>query len=401
MKESKFNIKVKFNNKDYIYNSRNNGIIELSNEDLNIKENIDYLLQEKYYVEDNMDEIENLEHEVNHNIFSKSDELTLTISLTQQCNFSCVYCYQEREPKVLDKKNSYEIIKIVKEIISEKNIKSLKIHYFGGEPLLNIDILYLLDEEFKKISNIYNIKYNSYITTNGELLTEKLLSKIKFKSVQLSFDGLEDNHNKLRKSIKFKFNDTINLMYSVLKYCEKIDLRYNLCEDNKEDLIPFIDLIMSRFDYRRLNFHIARTIKFNETDNFSMISFEEYCELNLKARFKLQEYGKNLILPTRIEYPCPFTHRNALSISPDLSLSLCEGNSSILKEKFSSKCMKNKAPYKVEEQCLECKILPLCLGGCSANKEFRTSCMPEKNIIEQLIINQIKIESRDNLINEK
>lgn len=391
MKESIFNIKVKVNDNNYIYNSKNNGIIQLNDKDLLSKEDITYLLNEGYYVEDKHNEIEELVKEVNEAITKDSEELLLTISMTQKCNFSCVYCYQDRKEENLDFDNANEILEVVREVFdNEKQIKRLKIHFFGGEPLLNFEVLSFLDKGFKDISNNYNVEYKSYLTTNGSMLNEDILSDIGFEGIQLSFDGLEDNHNKIRKSFKFKFEDTVKLIGTILKYCEKIDIRFNVCEENKKDLLPFIDFIMSKVDSKKINFHIAQTIKFHETDKFNMLSFEEYCTLNLKARIKLYKYGKKSLLPIRLTYGCPFINGHAISISPTLQLNLCDGNTEILQRKFCYSSIKHRKEYKVEEECLKCEVLPLCLGGCIANKKFRSRCITEKNIIKQLIAEYIK-----------
>ena len=82
MRESIFNIKVTVDGNDYIYNSKNNGIIQICNEDLYREENVKYLLEEGYYIEEEYDEIALLEKEVNKNIKNEKEELSLTVSLT-------------------------------------------------------------------------------------------------------------------------------------------------------------------------------------------------------------------------------------------------------------------------------------------------------------------------------
>ncbi|GAA0125479.1 radical SAM protein [Clostridium sp. CTA-19] len=393
MRESIFNIKVSVDGNDYIYNSKNNGIIQICDEDLYKEENVKYLLEEGYYVEDGYDEIALLEKEVNKNIKNEKEELSLTVSLTEKCNFECVYCYQDHKAKDLSIENAEKLVEIVKEMIEDNKFKVLKIHYFGGEPLLNVDMLYYLHDKFKKISKEYNMGYKAYLTTNGSRLNKEILSKVNFKNIQLTFDGLEDTHNKLRKSSMFKFKDTINLISTILEFCDKVTIRFNICEENKRDVIPLIDFLMNKFGSNKINFITARTIKFNEKDKINMISFKEYSELSLKAEMRLKEHGAKIVLPQRVKYPCPFTNGNALSISSDLSLKKCE-ESEILLEMLSKDSIKKKNEYNVLKSCRKCRILPLCLGGCYKNRQSGyEGCIPEKNNIEDIIINYIKFES--------
>lgn len=170
-----------------------------------------------------------LEKEINRNINEGTDSLILTIALTERCNFNCAYCYQNRKPKNLEASNAKELITVIETIIKENNYKGLAVHYFGGEPLLNLDMLYFLNDEFKRISKVYSINYEAVITTNGSMLTKEILQKVNFKRIQLTFDGLENNHNRLRESSSFKFKDTIELITIILSYCESINLRFNVC----------------------------------------------------------------------------------------------------------------------------------------------------------------------------
>lgn len=155
----------------------------------------------------------------------------MTVALTERCNFRCVYCYQEHEPKTLKSDNAKKLINTVREILSANNYKSLRIHYFGGEPLLNLEMLYFLHDEFQKVSREFNIKYEPFITTNGSMLNRDILSRVRFRNVQLTFDGLEETHNKLRKSDNFKFKDTINLIPDILELADNLTIRYNSTND--------------------------------------------------------------------------------------------------------------------------------------------------------------------------
>ncbi|HOK56678.1 MAG TPA: GTP 3',8-cyclase MoaA [bacterium] len=111
---------------------------------------------------------------------------TLRISITDKCNFRCLYC--SKEFYKLNKKNilSYEEIVDIVKFFTNFGIKKIKIT--GGEPLIKKNIYYLIN----KISKIDGIKEVS-ITTNGYFLCENVerLKKVGVKRVNISLDTLK------------------------------------------------------------------------------------------------------------------------------------------------------------------------------------------------------------------
>ena len=67
MKESLFNYRFEYENQKYIFNTNNNGLIQINN-DIFTEEEREYLRVNRFWVDDNEDEIALLEREINHNI---------------------------------------------------------------------------------------------------------------------------------------------------------------------------------------------------------------------------------------------------------------------------------------------------------------------------------------------
>ncbi|RLE83951.1 MAG: GTP 3',8-cyclase MoaA, partial [Thermoprotei archaeon] len=90
----------------------------------------------------------------------------LRISVTQECNFRCVYCHREGEffdHKKYEMKPS-DIEKIVR-VAAKLGFNKVKLT--GGEPLVREDIVEIV-ERIYKIKGITDIS----LTTNGYLLSE-------------------------------------------------------------------------------------------------------------------------------------------------------------------------------------------------------------------------------------
>jgi len=110
------------------------------------------------------------------------------ISLTDRCNFNCLYCAAGsvlRIPKEMVL--SFEEIELLVKVMSELGIKHVRLT--GGEPLLRKDIETLI-EKIRKIDSIETIG----LTTNGYYLEEKAESIFKagLDSINVSLDSLDE-----------------------------------------------------------------------------------------------------------------------------------------------------------------------------------------------------------------
>lgn len=112
----------------------------------------------------------------------------LRISVTDRCNFSCVYCKAgavSHIPK--ETLMSYEEIQLFVKVVSDLGIKHVRLT--GGEPLLRKDIEILI-EKIRKIDGIDTIG----LTTNGYYLEEKAESIFNagLDSINVSLDSLDE-----------------------------------------------------------------------------------------------------------------------------------------------------------------------------------------------------------------
>ena len=87
-------------------------------------------------------------------------------NITNKCNENCKFCYRK-----LCKDNTIEENKKIFDQLSK--IKIGKISFCGGEPLL-------YDELFEIVDYIHNLnpQIKLSITTNGQIIDDKLLEKI-------------------------------------------------------------------------------------------------------------------------------------------------------------------------------------------------------------------------------
>ena len=125
------------------------------------------------------------------NKFTLSKPLSFFWEPTEFCNLSCKHCYTSSSPQKKIQLDFSKAKKIVDKMYDE-GIYSVGIG--GGEPLL---IPFLID----LIDYINSKNMNVSITSNGLLLTKEYLSRLKsagLKIMQISIDGLKENHEYLR-----------------------------------------------------------------------------------------------------------------------------------------------------------------------------------------------------------
>ena len=80
---------------------------------------------------------------------AKMARLSFVISLTEQCNFLCKYCYETHNPMKLFSDVKQNIINHIKHNIH--NFTALDVTWFGGEPLLSFNDIIDLSQDFMKI----------------------------------------------------------------------------------------------------------------------------------------------------------------------------------------------------------------------------------------------------------
>lgn len=134
----------------------------------------------------------------------------LWIAVTNACNLRCPHCLVGAGVRSKNELSSEKICQIIKEA-SRLGVK--RIAFTGGEPLLRSDIMDLI-----KYASSFGIR--TYLETNGALLTNNLINKLKNSGLgvlNLSLDGpTTEIHDKIR-SKKGLFKKLIRSIYDAVK----------------------------------------------------------------------------------------------------------------------------------------------------------------------------------------
>ncbi len=131
----------------------------------------------------------------------KETPLVLTLTTTMDCNLGCYYCYEERAPDRLEQKDVAAILELVKDRLARSGKRSLHVDWYGGEPLMNIQFIEIASDALQALCRNSDVFYAASIISNGTCWPNDVGAFIErhcIRQVQISFDGLRDNHNRRR-----------------------------------------------------------------------------------------------------------------------------------------------------------------------------------------------------------
>ena len=120
----------------------------------------------------------------------------LTLVLTHQCNLRCTYCYEKhKDNNVMSFDTAKEILS--KEMIADDGSENVEIDMFGGEPLLEFELIKDI-VEWSKLQN-WQKKYIFFIVTNGVPLNSEMKEWLRMNKeyiqAGLSLDGTKRMHD--------------------------------------------------------------------------------------------------------------------------------------------------------------------------------------------------------------
>lgn len=210
----------------------------------------------------------------------KGTQLELIVFVTEQCNFRCIYCYEDF--KIGRIKPS--TIKGIKLFIENRitKIEALSLSFFGGEPLLNIKSIIDLSGWAKDLSQKNGIKYYGGITTNGYLLKKEIFIGLVREGIvnyQVTIDGDNDEHDKLRYLANG--SPTFDVIYNNLKSISSLQfgfeclVRFNVCDSNIASVKSFLRNRTLSFKHdQRFSFHFHPIFGFeaNRLSDMNLIS---------------------------------------------------------------------------------------------------------------------------------
>lgn len=328
--------------------------------------------------------------------------------VTDGCNFKCSYCFEET-PKLkssfLESYMTEEIVdkaiqkfaRLTKKYGSDK--KKRFINIYGGEPLLNMDIVcYAIVEINKAIDRgCLPKKTEIIVITNGSLVTDNIAKFFASNnvSVGISIDGPREINNEFRIS-KNRNKDPFMLARRGHKILSKYNVNTGVSATitptvikNKEKVLKFF---VKDIDVRNgMSFNILHHSPLVEVDEnyylnaaiFLIDAFDIFRSIGIYEERMVRKTSA-FIDQEQIYADCGVVG-NQIIVSPDGKIGICQDfikprdyfRGSVLDDDYDPIKdglfieWENRSPLFMEE-CFECESIALCGGGCPASVELST-----------------------------
>jgi len=335
----------------------------------------------------------------NANILAKRDSVikALCLHVAHTCNLDCEYCFaaqgKYRGERAL---MSYDVGRRALDFLVENSgtRHNLEVDFFGGEPLMNFDVVKRLVEYARDIEEKCGKHFRFTLTTNGMLIDDDVIDfcNREMDNVVLSLDGRKEVHDRFRKTaggngsfdvIVPKFKKLVDARKNGSYYMRGTFTHFN--PDFTEDIATMLDL---GFDELSMEPVVCPpTDKYALTDEDKEILYGQYeklADMMIERRkagkpFTFYHYMLDLdggpciykrisgcgsgteylaVTPTGELYPCHQFVGNKDYLMGDIWQGVTRTD---IRDKFK------KCNAYSRKECEECWARLYCSGGCAAN----------------------------------
>lgn len=386
------------------------------------KQFVDGLMPGGFVLDDAADELKILKFAHNSNKYDRMG-LGFTIAPTLRCNFNCAYCYEQsgESQDKRDGQNAFMPENVQKELLklierAAKSVKFVSITWYGGEPLLGKDIIFDLSRKILAITAENKIGYSADMITNGYLLTgdQDILQKLKDSRIgtfHITLDGPPDVHNN-RRMLKGNSGPTFGRILEGIKLLTanelKVNLRINVDRSNSDEALKLLD-ILEDHNLKDISInlgHVSAITAGCKSIESSCATMEEFTVLNQTFHETLRrrgfKSGQTPYYPS-IARACAANRMNTFVLDPDGDMYKCWseigdkpariGNIADFKQRAKDERMHEIRwltwePFEYAD-CVKCKMLPICMGGCGYRAMFvnknRPDCAEWKYSLEHYV----------------
>jgi uncharacterized protein len=317
-------------------------------------------------------------------INEKNQTLSISVILNLDCNFNCIYCYEGgiKGSLYMTDETAGLLIDFIKSRFTP-NKKNINLDFYGGEPLLSLELIRSISAEMKLFTESRGALYTFTLVTNGSLFKRRVaeeLALLGLKGIKTTIDGPPEIHNTCRpfKSGAGSFDTIIKNIKDTWDIV-KISIGGNYREGNyekypllfhhfeKEGLTPDKIYDMSFYPVMKNPADISSSIDF--TDGFMSLNEPWLIKASIHSREEIFKRGYNT--PKLMPSLCQTELNNYYVVNYDGVIFKCPsfigrknfeiGN---LREGVTDYSQSHKLGIWRNGECEKCEYLPLCFGGC-------------------------------------
>lgn len=356
---------------------------------------------------------------------SASPVKSMCLNVAHDCNLGCEYCFASKGNFGGNRElMSFDIgKKAIDFLIKESGARhNLEVDFFGGEPLMNFDVVKQIVNYARSIEKKHNKNFRFTITTNGILLDDEKIDFInrEMSNVVLSIDGRKEINDRLRKTVNGKdsysvivpkFQKLVSQRGDKDYYTRGTFTKYNL--DFTEDVLHLADLGFDQISVEPVVSDPRLDYSINEEDLERVFAeYEKLAKTILEKRKQGKSFNFFHFMIDLNQGPCVIKRLRGcgcgneyVAITPNGDIYPCHqfvgeenwkmGN--LIDESFNRdlKTQFGKNNVYTKSDCKDCWAKFYCSGGCAANsfkyqkdisRSHKLSCELEKKRIECAIM---------------
>lgn len=247
-----------------------------------------------------------------------------TILPSTGCNARCFYCFEKGTNPISMTQETAD--KVVNYIVAHRGKGSVKIRWFGGEPLINTQVIDRICSDLAA----KNIPFKSSMVSNGYLFDESKVQKAtvlwQLKKVQITIDGTKETYNKVKNYVYSgvnAFDRVLNNIQLLTDAGIHVKVRLNVDLNNIDEMSELVTQLYERFgNNKHLTVYSFALYGQQRTPSDNAALFDKRIQLVKK----ITEYGyrKERKLPRDIKFAnCSANDDQSVIISPAGFLGKC------------------------------------------------------------------------------
>lgn len=197
------------------------------------------------------------------------------VHITDRCNLRCEYCYLPHVKEDMSWEIGVTTIDAIIKSAIVQGVQKVKIKYAGGEPLIRSDFLFDLHNYARKEAGVFGIELDAIVLSNGTLLNEGIIQKMKETSLRLmvSLDGLGKQHDIQRPYAggKGSFDDVKRGILLALNHQIRPDISITISGKNSQGVSEVVEWVLDNDLPFSLNFYRENELSMNTES----LQFEE------------------------------------------------------------------------------------------------------------------------------
>ncbi|MBQ7886588.1 MAG: radical SAM protein [Clostridia bacterium] len=415
LKASKFNLVISENNgKTALYNTRTGSLIRVSKaayERLSSPMQMHQAQQDArvmgflrrgFLVPEAMDESAAFYAQYRRFLDMEAQTVGVTAAVTLGCNYRCRYCFEsdvlQSEASAASPDALCAFIEKAAQALTD--CQTISVKWFGGEPLLDFEYILSASERLLRYCEQNGIHLRTRIITNGALLTDAMLEKLKrfnLVSIQITLDGTKETYCTYKGASEQDYDAVFGL---IDRQCGNVlfNLRLNCYPANLSSLIELTDELYSRPHVRdRVNLYLA------PVQSCAMETFdpEDYADAHLRFVEHLYALGwhsqvRNALIAQRSS-PCDNLKPEGFIADYAGNLYACEGHIGNACARIASfddamayiqeqkQAQLRAYEQSLTQRCKSCAYFPMCFSGCPAHRRSGSGCAAFQKMVRGIL----------------